>query len=65
MDVSGRLHALAILLPLKNRHIHCSGGWVGPRASLNVSEKSVYRLLGLEPQPSDRSVPADRYRTVS
>ena len=31
----------------------------GPRAGLDVSEKSVFRLLGLKPRPSDRSVPAD------
>ena len=65
MDVSGQLHTLAALLPLKNRHIHRTGGWVGTRAGLDVSEKSVFRLLGLEPRPSDRSVRADRYRTVS
>jgi len=61
MDVSGQLHALAGLLPLMNRHIH----WVGSRADLDVSEKSVFRLLGLEPRPSDRNIPADRYRTAS
>jgi len=65
MDVSGQLHALAALFPLKNRHIHCTGGRVGLRAGLDVSEKSVFRPLGLEPRPSDRSVPADIADIVS
>ena len=35
MGVSGQRHASAALAPGKRPGIHCVGGWVGPRASLN------------------------------
>jgi hypothetical protein len=35
MEMSGQLHASAALPPEK----HCIGGWVGPRAGLDVMGK--------------------------
>ena len=39
MEVSGQLYALATLPPWQNLGTHWIGGWVGPRASLDVLEK--------------------------
>jgi hypothetical protein len=37
---------------------HCTGGWVGPRASLNTEArgKILSPLLGIEPRSLDRPV---------
>jgi len=40
MGVSGNSHALAALRPGKRPGIHFTGGWVGPRASLDGCGKS-------------------------
>jgi hypothetical protein len=39
MGVGGKLHAPAAL-PGKRPGNHCTGGWMGPRASLDGCEKS-------------------------
>jgi hypothetical protein len=39
MEVGGQHHAPAALTPGKRPRAHCIGGWVGPRASLDVCEK--------------------------
>ena len=38
--VRGQRHALAALYPRKIPGIHCTGGWVGPRAGLDRCGKS-------------------------
>jgi hypothetical protein len=40
MGVGGQHHAPAALLPGKRPDTHCIGGWVGPRAGLEVCGKS-------------------------
>ena len=35
MRVGGQRHALAALPPVQGHGTHCTGGWVGPRASLD------------------------------
>jgi hypothetical protein len=52
MEVGGRLHAPAALPPGKNPGTHQIGGWVGPRAGLDVlgEEKNLLPLPGFEPQ---------------
>jgi len=42
MEVSGQLHALATLSRGKDPGIHWIGGWVDPRAGLDVAEKRNY-----------------------
>lgn len=37
--MSGQLHACATLLQEKVSHVYCIGGWVVPRANLDVMEK--------------------------
>ena len=39
MGVGGQRHAPAVLPPGKKPSTHCTGGWVGPRASLVGCEK--------------------------
>jgi len=39
MGVGGQLHALPTLHPGKKCGTHCTGGWVGPRASQDVCWK--------------------------
>jgi hypothetical protein len=39
MEVSGQLHTLAALLPGKEPHTHCIGGWMYPRAVLDAMVK--------------------------
>jgi hypothetical protein len=39
MEVSGQLHVMAALPPVKNLSTHLVGGWVGPRAGLDALEK--------------------------
>lgn len=41
MEVSGQLHALAALPPGNNPDTHWIGVWVGPKASLDVLQKSL------------------------
>jgi hypothetical protein len=36
MGVGGQLHAPAALPPGKRPGTHCIGGWVGPRAGLDL-----------------------------
>jgi len=38
--MGGQCHAPAALTTGKGYGIHCTGGWVGPRASLDCSGKS-------------------------
>jgi hypothetical protein len=40
MEVSGQLHTLTALPPGKNPHSRFIGGYVGPRAGLDVVVKS-------------------------
>ena len=40
MGVGGQRQAPAALPPGKRLDIHCTGGWVGPRAGLDVCGKS-------------------------
>jgi hypothetical protein len=40
MEVSGQLQAPVALPPEKNPGTHCTGGWVGPSACLDVFEKA-------------------------
>jgi hypothetical protein len=40
MGVDGQRHAPAALPPGKRSGTHCIGGWVGPRASLDVCRES-------------------------
>jgi hypothetical protein len=57
MGVSGQRHAPAVLYPQERTpSIHCTGGWVGPRASLDIEgrEKILSLLLGIEPRSSSR-----------
>jgi len=48
--MSGQRHAPAALFPGKNPGTHSTGGCVGLRASLDVSEKSILPLLRFEPR---------------
>jgi hypothetical protein len=52
MEVSGQLHAPAALLPQRDHITHWLGGWVDPRASLEVvvAEKKSLPLLGIGPR---------------
>ena len=36
--VRGQRHAPAALYPRERRGTHCTGGWVGPRAGLDISD---------------------------
>jgi hypothetical protein len=47
--VGGQCHAPAALIPRKRSGTHCIGGWVGPRAGLHGSGKSL-SLLGFDPR---------------
>jgi len=50
MEVSGQLHTLAALLPGKEPHTHCIGGWMYPRAGLVVvSKMNILPWTGIEP----------------
>jgi hypothetical protein len=53
LEVSAQLHAPAALPAGKPPpHTHCIGGWVGPRADLDDTEKRKFLTLpGLELQP--------------
>jgi hypothetical protein len=43
MEVSGQLHALAALPPLRDPGTHWTGGWAGPRAVLDAKIPSFRR----------------------
>ena len=45
---SGQHHAPAALPPGMNPGTHCTGGWVGARAGLDVSEKTFRWNVGQE-----------------
>jgi hypothetical protein len=48
MDVSGQYHTLAALSPETKFRYHCIGGWVGPRAKLDILEKrELFRPAGI------------------
>jgi hypothetical protein len=52
MGVSGQHHAPAVLYPRgKEPRYHCTGGWVGPRASLDIEARRKILCLcrGLNP----------------
>jgi hypothetical protein len=57
MEVSGQLHALAATPKERAPGIHCIGGWVGPRAVLDVVVKEKFPAPAgnrtLEPQSSN------------
>jgi hypothetical protein len=38
--VRGQRHTLAALYPLERPGTHCTGGWVGPRAGLDICVQS-------------------------
>jgi hypothetical protein len=43
MEMSGQLHASAVLLPGERfTDIHWIGGWVGPTAGIDAIEKNIY-----------------------
>jgi hypothetical protein len=47
MEVSGEIHAPAVLPPRKSQPgTHWKGGWVGPRADLDATEKRNLALVG-------------------
>jgi len=55
MEVSGQFHALATLYPGKKKpHTHQTGGLVGSRAGLDVSQQieTSCLSLGLNPRSS-------------
>jgi hypothetical protein len=69
MEMSGQLHSLAALLPEKEPGTHMLGGWVGPRAGLDVvgKRKSLACAGNRTPvvQPvarreAERTIPASR-----
>jgi hypothetical protein len=42
MEVSGQLHAPIALLPRDRApSIHCIGGWVGPKVSLDAKKRNI------------------------
>jgi len=49
--VRSQRHALAALYPRERPSTHCTGGWVGPRASLDGCRKSLHHLHSI-PGPS-------------
>ena len=51
MEVGGQCHALAALAPGKIPGTHCTGGWLGPMASLDGCRKSCSHQ-GFIPGPS-------------
>ena len=50
--VSGQQHAPAALYPQERPGTHCTGGWVGPRASLDRRKISLHRVSIPGPAPS-------------
>ena len=48
--VSGQQHTPAALYPRERPGTHCTGGWVGPRASLDG--RKISSPLGSDPEPS-------------
>jgi hypothetical protein len=59
MEMSGRLHAPAALLPVKGPQVpHWIQGWVGPRIGLDrlddVEMRKVLSIPALELRPSGR-----------
>jgi hypothetical protein len=42
MDMSGQLHTFAALPPGKDSGTHRVGGWIGPRADVDVFERRKY-----------------------
>jgi hypothetical protein len=60
MEVSGHLHARDDLPRSKSHGTHCIGGWVGPRADLDVAMKGKKShhcpSRELNPGPPSRSL---------
>jgi hypothetical protein len=55
MEVSGQLHTVGTVYPGKKPPVtHWIGGWVGPRASLDIVEKNLLPLHGIVPWVSSR-----------
>ena len=50
--VGGQRHATASLLPGERPDTHCIGGWVDPRAGLDVCGKSRPHRDAIPGQPS-------------
>jgi hypothetical protein len=55
MEVSAQLHAPAALHPRKQPPVPTVGGWVGPRAGLDVMKKRIFSCPYRESNP-DSSV---------
>jgi hypothetical protein len=57
MEVGGQRHAPSALPPGKRPGTHCIGGWVGPRARLDLPalSKSLYRLSNSGPKHEVKS----------
>jgi hypothetical protein len=56
MEVGGQFHDPAALSPRETNPVtHCIGGWVGPRAGLDIVKKSILFLPEIEPQILGRS----------
>jgi hypothetical protein len=75
MGVSGQHHAPAALYPgERNLGTHCTGGWVGPRAGLDVEARRKIPCLCRGSNPgrlvlvrhyTDRAIPTPkRYRVI-
>jgi hypothetical protein len=57
MGVSGQRHAPAVLYPVERTPgTHCTGDWVGPRASLDTEArgKILLPVPGIEPRSPGR-----------
>jgi len=52
--VSGQQHAPAALYPRERSGIHCTGGWVGPRAGLDG--RKISSPPGFDPGPSSPQI---------
>jgi hypothetical protein len=58
--MSGQLHTRATLQPEKVSHVYCIGGWVVPRASVDVMEKGKFLPTLMNQTPTIQPV-AHRY----
>ena len=50
--MSAQRHTPAALYPRERPGIHCTGGWVGPRAGLDMCEKSRPRRYSIPDRPA-------------
>ena len=54
-DVSGKPHALVALSSIKHSTVNCTGGWVGPKHSLDIFREKLLPLPEFELRMSSRS----------